>query len=443
ENNADSINVNMDLIAALPSQSQDVVSVVSNFLSPAAQGIEGTSIVVDGIEGTALTEPADALKRIYINRDPYSAEFRRPGSGRIEVTTRNGSRGHFDGNLAFYARNDIFDARNALASEKPNLDRRLWEATLGGPLPIRRARFFLSASRLTNDEDAVVNATTLQGPVVQNFPTSQINTNVVGRADFRPDSDNTVSVLYNFHQNPQENRGVGGLHLPEHTTSSDNTRNSLKVWNTTVVTPAFLNVARLSLEREKERIGNPASGPEIDVNGAFTGGQNQSASLEHATRAELQDVVNWVRGQHSIRFGAAFLPKFFSFKDATNFGGIFTFSGLTAFAAQTPVLFDVVQGNPRLSLTKHEAYWFIQDEVKLRPHATLMFGLRYDWQQHIGNHTNFAPRIAFGYSPGNGKTVFRAGAGIFHDRLSDHVVEQTNLLNGTQEQEFIVRQPAF
>ena len=55
ENNADSVNVNADFIAGLPSQSQDILPVVSNFLSPAAQGVEGTSIVVDGVEGSTLS----------------------------------------------------------------------------------------------------------------------------------------------------------------------------------------------------------------------------------------------------------------------------------------------------------------------------------------------------------------------------------------------------
>ena len=52
ENNADALNVNSDFIAGLPSQSQDILAVVSNFLSPAAQGVEGTSVVVDGVEGS-------------------------------------------------------------------------------------------------------------------------------------------------------------------------------------------------------------------------------------------------------------------------------------------------------------------------------------------------------------------------------------------------------
>jgi len=158
---------------------------------------------------------------------------------------------------------------------------------------------------------------------------------------------------------------------------------------------------------------------------------------------EVQDVINYVHGAHTVRAGAAFLPKFFSTTDATDFGGTFQFASLTAFNNQAPILFQTATGNPRLSFSKHEAYGFLQDTVNLQHNATIMFGLRYDWQEHLTNHSNFAPRLAVGYAPGGGNTVVRAGAGIFYDRLSDHVVEQTSLLNGAQEKEFIVNQPSF
>ncbi len=248
-----------------------------------------------------------------------------------------------------------------------------------------------------------MNATTPQGQLIQNVPTTQTTNNVIGRADFKPVGDNTLTILYNFRNNPQENRGVGGLQLPAHATTSDNTRNNLKLWYTTAGSATFMNVVRFSYEREHDRIGNPAQAPELDVSGAFIGGPNQSAFSQNGTRMEIQDVINYVHGQHTLRAGAAFLPKSFDASDATNFGGTFTFPSLSGFNAQAPVLFQVMKGNPHLSFSKHEAYGFIQDTVNLQHHATLMLGLRYDWQEHLTSPTHFAPRIAFGYAPGRGK----------------------------------------
>ncbi|HXB74131.1 MAG TPA: TonB-dependent receptor [Candidatus Acidoferrales bacterium] len=443
ENNAGAFNVNADFFAALPSQSQDIVGVVSNYLAPAAQGSEGVSVVVDGMESSAMDLPANAIKRITINRDPYAPEFRRPGSGRVEVTTRNGSRSYFDGNVAFYERNDVFDARNAFALEKPHLDRNTWDASLGGPLPFRRTRFLLSASRLTDKEDAVVNATTLQGPLLRNAPTSQTTNNVLGRVDFRPSAERNFSLVYTFSDRPAEDRGVGGLRLPENGIRTNDVRNALKFWYTDVLSPSLFNTLRFSAERESERAGTTALAPEIEVSGAFIGGPNPSSFSQRANRVEVQDIVDYVRGPNTFRFGAGVLPKFLTADDATNFGGIFHFPSLAALQAGSPDLLQIVRGNPDISFTKHEAYGFAQDVIRIRQHITLMLGSRYEWQESLGRQGSFAPRLAFAWAPGQGKTVFRAGAGIFRDRLSDRVLEQVHLLNNIQESEFIVRRPLF
>jgi carboxypeptidase family protein/TonB-dependent receptor-like protein len=443
DNNADAVQFNVDLIDALPSQSQDILPVLSNFLAPAAQGPEGPSIVVDGVEGSDLDLPTESIKRINLNHNPYSPEFRRPGLGRIEVTTRNGSRGHFDGTFASYVRNDALDARNHFADQKPPLDRRLFEGSLGGPFPIRHARFFVSASRLMDDESAIVNATTLQGPVIQNVPTFRDNTNVLARLDLRPNPSNTVSLVYNFHDSPEDDRGVGGLQLPAHQTSRDDRRQRGQFWYTGVISPTTINVLRFSYMEHDRRDGIPALAPEIHVNGAFTDGPSQSSQTSHERKMEFQDILSLTRGSHTFRIGGAVRPRSFTFNDASNFGGIFTFPSLATFSAGTPALFDVFQGNPRLTFSLNEAYGFVQDDMKLGSHTSLMLGLRYDWQQHLRDHNNLAPRVALGFAPGNGKTVLRVGGGVFYDRIPDSVFEQTLLLDGVNARELIVSQPSF
>ena len=42
-----------------------------------------------------------------------------------------------------------------------------------------------------------------------------------------------------------------------------------------------------------------------------------------------------------------------------------------------------------------------------------------------------------------GKTVLRAGYGIFYDRFSQDLILQAQRLNGTTQQQFVVNQPDF
>ena len=70
----------------------------------------------------------------------------------------------------------------------------------------------------------------------------------------------------------------------------------------------------------------------------------------------------------------------------------------------------------------NHGYWgfFAQDQWRVTPKLTLNYGLRWDFESGLGNfshsdYNGFAPRVGFAYSP-NGKTVIRAGFGMFFDR---------------------------
>src|SRR2546429_9173957 len=67
--------------------------------------------------------------------------------------------------------------------------------------------------------------------------------------------------------------------------------------------------------------------------------------------------------------------------------------------------------------------------MRLRPDLSLMLGLRHEFQSNVSYYENFAPRLAFAYSPGHSHTVLRGGFGIFYDR-QPYLMEQKSLLYG-------------
>ena len=441
--NADTIKFDDDLLRELPTQGQDILPLITNFLSPAAQGAEGMSLIIDGAESGGLGIPGSAVKSLRINRNPYAAEFRRPGKGRVEVTTADGARKRIHGGASLFARNANFDARNPFARVKPDSDRRLFESFFSGPLPGMSASFFLSGERRINDESAVVNARTLAGPLIENIPTPERRSSLLGRLQFYLNDRHKLEARYDFNNETERNRGVGGFHLSSQAISVAERRHRFQLTERAILSPSLINDMRFVFERQEERRGAPATGPAIVVNGAFTGGQSQTFQASQETVLRFQDFATYPRNRHTLRFGAEARPKWLEASDGSNFGGIFEFSSLDQFAIASPFVFRVNQGKPAVSFSQHEAAGFFQDEMRLRPNISLTLGLRYDWLSNIHDRNNFAPRLAFAYAPGSQKTVLRGGAGIFYDHVSESVIRRALLLDGARIQELVISNPSF
>src|SRR5260370_2682211 len=146
DDNATAVAFDENMFRQLPADSENILPLVTAFLAPAALGAEGVSMIIDGIETDQLDVPAWAIKDLLVNSNPFSAVYQRPGTARIEVTTKQTSRRLFRRNLAVSDRNSALDARGAFAIDKPHLDRRLIDAGLSGPLPFDHASFFVNGS---------------------------------------------------------------------------------------------------------------------------------------------------------------------------------------------------------------------------------------------------------------------------------------------------------
>src|SRR5947208_541855 len=453
ESNAQSIKVDETFFNGLPLDVDYLLPFIDTFTSAAAQGHEGTSIVVDGVEAAELDMPTSAIRSVKVNRNPYSAEFQHPGAARAEITTKHGHGHRYRGSVAFFERNSVFDARNAFADTRPDLNRRFVEGSLGGPLVGQNSYFFVSGDRLMNDKSAVVNAlntVALTGPININVPTPQRRDHLFARAHWSLTEIQTLSLNYAFTDHSSKNNGVGALTLPEQGTSAGRHTHRAQLIESAAFSPQLRNEVIFVFKDQTSRSGSPASGPEILVSGALVGGPSQIFDGKERRAFDVQDTATYIRGRHSFLFGATVRNEWSNIFEATNFGGTFAFNSLDQYRnvvqnhVGTPDLFQVNQGDPRVSYLEQQASGFAQDTMRVLPNLSLTFGLRYDWQNTLNNRRSLAPRLELAFAPGKRKrTVLRAGAGIFYDNLPRSATEDALLFDGVRVRAVDISYPSY
>jgi hypothetical protein len=438
--------VDDSLLRELPIASDDILAVFGKFISPAAQGSEGASIVVDGVEGEQIDVPSSSIDTVRVNRNPYSALFQHPGKARVEVATKRGHRSRrLDGGFEMSARNSLFAARNAFAKSVPDLDRRFLQPNLGGALPGKNSSFYLAAARTMNDESAVVNAVTMAGPFVANVPTSRRNDSMFTRIQWWPSGLHTIYATYGFSDQASRNRESGGFNLPERGVTAARRKHKVTFTYRALLPPNWSNSLLFGVTNEAEHTGSPVTASAIVVNKAFAAGPSQSFTTDKRRSFDLENTITYYgRAKHSISLGARLRGDLADASDASNFGGTFEFGSLAQFAAGTPLMFRINRGDPNIAFGVYVANAFVQDEIRVTPHLTLTLGLRYDWQSTTTDGNNFAPRFAFAFSPEkHDKTVLRGGAGIFYDNLSRSATERSLLFDGVRLREVVISNPSF
>ncbi len=463
-----------------------------NFVRLSSGGQSGitTRTTVDGLDTTeevwgsvTANWSLESLKEFQVSRSSFDPATGLTGSAAVNVATRSGGNDMHGSGFVFW-RDDKLAAR--IGDQPTPFDREQFGFRLGGPF--LRDRLFWFAAYERNNQDAATTTNfpmfpqlngTWQVPYDERMALARLDANVsrgirlIGRF-----SHHWSDGIFN----------VGGMQLvPQFATNQTNqTALGLDAAGghfTHSFRFGYTNYSLLSDSALDRYPGLPvvrdSKGRTVGISfGGSTGGiaiAQQVPAIHDQDSYELRYDGAYSIGRHSLRWGALvnFIRAYLYqpiFSLAPNFG--LTVNDSTISKCGSDILCYPVQlaqvgnglgyftelpslGFPYGGILNDRVHWYIADSWRANPRLTLNFGLRWVYEpapdnpdlqkasdtlnsfrpglgaQNPRNLDNFAPQLGIAWDPtGSGKTVIRAGAGIFYDfrLLRDVIFERQNSL---------------
>jgi len=454
----------------------------------------------------------DAVQEFQVNTNGYSAELGRAGGAITNVVTKSGSNSFHGTAFEFFrdrglnANDPIYNLNRSFALAagraapiRPGYHYNQFGGNLGGPIKKDKLFFFFDydgqrnifGESLALVLPAGVNPATFDAnqTAAYNYLLARANSygatfnqNVyLAKVDYNLSSRNQFSMRYNaqrFLGANLENSGSvtsgSTISTLEHTGASNVDTDTVALQWTATLRNNLINVARFSYQRDSEPGFANSSNPEAIVQQSgqtlLDVGRNSFSPRETTIhRQQYSDTVSWVKGRHSLKFGADILRDHILNLFPGNFSGSYTFvsledfgqslAGLALPATSKSFLLEAFPGanttGPRTTPNMLQSGVFFQDDLRVNSHLTLNLGLRYDVQTYqqpsVTNPTalaaslntgrintdnnNFAPRIGFAYSPFNdNKSVIRGGWGIFYGNTPSILIGTALSNNGINVQ---------
>ena len=457
-----------DDLKALSDNPDDLQEELLALAGPAA-GPNGGQIYIDGFTEGRLP-PKESIREIRVNQSPFAAEYDRLGFGRIEIFTKPGTdKFHGQGSVEFS--DAVFNSRNPFAPTKPPYQSWEIDGNVGGPLG-KKASFFVDAERRDVGEVAAVNAVTLDSSFNET-PFTQAVVNPTWRTTFSPRVDyqltpkNTLTVRYSYLQRGSDNNGIGQFSLPSQAYDTRYREQTIQASETAMLSMRSVNETRIQYVRQRTDQTGDNSQPTVSVLAAFTGGGiSVGPNITNHDHYELHNMTSVTMGKHLVKFGGRLRGISLWDSSQESYNGAFTFTALEAYRLTLQGItdgltpeeiraqgggarqFSLTAGNPVAALHQYDLGLFIQDDWRVRPNVSVSAGLRYETQNQISDHGDFAPRLSIAWGldrgkSGQPKTVLRAGAGIFYDRVGSNLTLQALRLNGVVQQRYVISNPDF
>ena len=408
----------------------------------------------------------EAIAEVQVITNQFSAEYGRASGGRVNLRTRSGSQ-QFHGRSFYFFRDEALNANtfrnNSLGVSRLPLQEHVAGFTLGGPLASKETVFFVSyelnkvldsalidtlvplqrnpllalpapthpeRSRLEDADEPELAAEV--APFISSISTPLKNTSITTRIDHQFGPMHNASFVYLRGRLINLRTFGGGNRLAEAIQGRSRNSDAISYSDTFVFSERLVNQFRFQFSRLAPAfearggdkpvvlitLNDPllSDDPERRTGTLVAGSSTVGGSDRHEDRFQVQDVLSFVSGNHSLKFGADVHHVRSTFIDLTDLSGTFNFASAGDFLAGVPSRF---RQNFQSSSTQKNLYagFFVQDEWQITPQLLLSYGLRYEYETILHDSNNFGPRFSLAYSPReSGKLVMRFGGGIFYNR---------------------------
>ena len=249
------------------------------------------------------------------------------------------------------------------------------------------------------------------------FPISENTTYSSLRIDHAFNADNQLSVRFGF--NPSEITGIQDESQNQTLGQNDYSRTGIQDLEdfsfgsslTTIVTSNIVNDAYFNFGRRVAKFDSSVPSVAHQIAGTGFLGSNPFSPVDRTEkRFQIRDNVTWVKGNHTMKFGADFnwisgqarfdlnFPGLFNFSQQSlgsfiNVGGLACDSLALPQANRCPAITPVQAyglgfpsvylqgfGDPFSTLNNKPVAFFGQDTWKIHRRFTLNFGVRYDYE---------------------------------------------------------------
>ncbi len=459
--------------------------------------IEGLDNNDDRAARERINLSTDAVEEVQVITNQFSSEYGRASGGRVNLRLRGGAN-RIRGRAFYYFRDESLNANSFNRNADPTRGFRIPfqshnpGGSIGGPI-VRNKIFFFGAYEYDNilDNTEIVAllpvetnpSISLPKPNGANLGSTAYDRNgrpitvnggvAVGlydlsvatprkahtfqtRADFKFGAKHDAHAVITFARDRDERGFPGGRRTLDRVFGSGRNSQSYAFSDNLILSSKMVNTARFQFSRLTPLFTTDITDPFIsvdiddprDVIGdstanplSRTGKLNDRAATpsgvdRREVRYQIQDTLSYVRGPHTMRFGGDIQIIRSRFVDLEDRTGFFEFPSPADYLADRPSRYRhrfFTESELRNTYTG----FFVQDDWKFRPNITLSFGLRWDDETIVDDHNNFGPRLSFAWDPfKTGKTVVRAGYGIFYNRallrtLDDFILTSNTILIDT------------